>query len=123
MSKQIWLGPVRGNNRASLLARCAEYIARGETDRLLYIAASHPLLLGAYGAAAVAGAALAAAGSFGRVFGNYGEALNGDPLLQAFGSFNGSGSRIGIASVRRMEAAFWKLPTRSEDHDKITGLS
>src|SRR5205814_9976914 len=44
VSKQIWLGPVRGNNRASLLARCREYIARGETDRLLYIAASHPLL-------------------------------------------------------------------------------
>ncbi|HXI23327.1 MAG TPA: PD-(D/E)XK nuclease family protein [Pyrinomonadaceae bacterium] len=44
MSKQIWLGPVRGNNRDRLLARCREYIARGETDRLLYIAASHPLL-------------------------------------------------------------------------------
>ena len=44
MSKQIWLGPVRGNNRAALLARCREYIARGETDRLLYLAASHPLL-------------------------------------------------------------------------------
>ena len=44
MSKEIWLGPVLGNNRASLLARCREYIARGETDRLLYIAASHPLL-------------------------------------------------------------------------------
>ena len=44
MSKQIWLGPVLGNNRASLLARCRKYIARGETDRLLYIAASHPLL-------------------------------------------------------------------------------
>jgi ATP-dependent helicase/DNAse subunit B len=27
-----------------LLARCAEYVANGKTDRLLYIAASHPLL-------------------------------------------------------------------------------
>jgi ATP-dependent helicase/DNAse subunit B len=44
VSKQIWLGPVLGNNRASLLARCREYIARGEADRLIYIAASHPLL-------------------------------------------------------------------------------
>ena len=44
MSKEIWLGPILGNNRASLLARCAEYIANGQADRLLYIAASHPLL-------------------------------------------------------------------------------
>lgn len=42
--KEIWLGPVLGTNRERLLARCAEYVARGETDRLLYIAASHPLL-------------------------------------------------------------------------------
>ncbi|MFY9622169.1 MAG: PD-(D/E)XK nuclease family protein [Pyrinomonadaceae bacterium] len=44
MSKEIWLGPVLGTNRERLLARCAEYVAKGETDRLLYIAASHPLL-------------------------------------------------------------------------------
>jgi len=44
MAKEIWLGPVLGNNRASLLARCNEHIAKGQTDRLLYIAASHPLL-------------------------------------------------------------------------------
>jgi ATP-dependent helicase/DNAse subunit B len=44
VSKEIWLGPVLGNNRASLLARCNEYIVNGQTDRLLYIAASHPLL-------------------------------------------------------------------------------
>lgn len=44
MSKEIWLGPVLGTNRASLLARCAEYVASGKSDRLLYIAASHPLL-------------------------------------------------------------------------------
>src|SRR5881296_1176124 len=44
MPREIWLGPVLGNNRERLLARCREYIARGQTDRLLYIAASHPLL-------------------------------------------------------------------------------
>lgn len=44
VSKEIWLGPVLGTNRERLLSRCAEYVARGETDRLLYIAASHPLL-------------------------------------------------------------------------------
>ena len=44
MSKEIWLGPVLGTNRERLLARCAGYIAKGESDRLLYIAASHPLL-------------------------------------------------------------------------------
>jgi ATP-dependent helicase/nuclease subunit B len=42
--REIWLGPVLGTNRASLLARCAEYVSRAETDRLIYIAASHPLL-------------------------------------------------------------------------------
>src|SRR5687768_7534466 len=44
MSKEIWLGPVLGTNRERLLARCSEYVAKGETDRLLYLAASHPLL-------------------------------------------------------------------------------
>ena len=44
MSKEIWLGPVLGNNRERLLARCAEYVSSGQADRLLYIAASHPLL-------------------------------------------------------------------------------
>ncbi|HSQ24590.1 MAG TPA: PD-(D/E)XK nuclease family protein, partial [Pyrinomonadaceae bacterium] len=44
MSKEIWLGPVLGNTRELLLGRCAEYITRGETHRLLYLAASHPLL-------------------------------------------------------------------------------
>src|SRR5207253_1175629 len=33
-----------GNNRECLLARSAEYITNGQADRLLYIAASHPLL-------------------------------------------------------------------------------
>src|SRR2546430_11810366 len=44
MSKEIWLGPILGNNRDRLLARCADYLANGQADRLLYIAASHPLL-------------------------------------------------------------------------------
>ena len=44
MPKEIWLGPVLGTQRERLLTRCAEYVARGETDRLIYIAASHPLL-------------------------------------------------------------------------------
>jgi ATP-dependent helicase/DNAse subunit B len=42
--REIWLGPVLATQRERLLARCAEYVARGETDRLIYIAASHPLL-------------------------------------------------------------------------------
>ena len=44
MPKEIWLGPVLGTQRERLLARCAEYISRGETERMVYIAASHPLL-------------------------------------------------------------------------------
>jgi ATP-dependent helicase/DNAse subunit B len=43
-SREIWLGPVLGTNRERLLARCAEYVAGGQAGRLLYIAASHPLL-------------------------------------------------------------------------------
>jgi len=44
VTKEIWLGPVLGGNREHLLARCAEYVSRAEAERLLYIAASHPLL-------------------------------------------------------------------------------
>src|SRR6266550_5273413 len=44
MSKEIWLGPVLGNNRERLLARCTEYVSQGQPGRLLYIAVSHPLL-------------------------------------------------------------------------------
>jgi len=44
LSKQIWLGPVLGTNRERLFRRCAEYVQKGQADRLLYIAASHPLL-------------------------------------------------------------------------------
>jgi len=42
--KEIWLGPVLGTNRERLLARCAEYVSQGQTDRLIYLAASYPLL-------------------------------------------------------------------------------
>src|SRR6266581_4443371 len=44
MSKEIWLGPVLGNNRERLLGRCAPYVSSGQTGEFLYIAASHPLL-------------------------------------------------------------------------------
>jgi ATP-dependent helicase/DNAse subunit B len=44
VAREIWLGPVLGNNRQRLLARCAEHISNGQAERLLYIAASHPLL-------------------------------------------------------------------------------
>src|SRR5258706_4879974 len=44
MAREIWLGPVLGNNRERLLRRCAEYVSQGQAERLLYIAASHPLL-------------------------------------------------------------------------------
>ena len=44
MAKEIWLGPVLGNNRERLLRRCASYVLQGQAERLLYIAASHPLL-------------------------------------------------------------------------------
>jgi len=43
-TKQIWLGNVLGANRERLQSRCAEYVARGEAHRFLYLAASHPLL-------------------------------------------------------------------------------
>src|SRR5258706_6796278 len=44
MAREIWLGPVLGNNRERLVRRCAEYVSQGQAERLLYIAASHPLL-------------------------------------------------------------------------------
>ena len=44
MSKEIWLGPLLGNNRAYLIRRCADLVAQGKSDTFLYIAASHPLL-------------------------------------------------------------------------------
>ena len=44
MAREIWLGPLLGNNRSRLIERCAQFVARGEPDRFLYLAASHPLL-------------------------------------------------------------------------------
>jgi ATP-dependent helicase/DNAse subunit B len=44
LSKQIWLGPLLGNNRARLIERCAELVSQNKTNSFLYIAASHPLL-------------------------------------------------------------------------------
>ncbi len=44
VSKQIWLGPVLGNNRSRLIQTCATLVSEGDTERFLYLAASHPLL-------------------------------------------------------------------------------
>ena len=44
MSKEIWLGPLLGNNRSRLIQRCAELVAQGKSETFLYLAASHPLL-------------------------------------------------------------------------------
>ncbi|HWN08047.1 MAG TPA: PD-(D/E)XK nuclease family protein [Pyrinomonadaceae bacterium] len=44
MSKEIWLGPLLGDNRSKLIERCAEFVSKGQPDRFLYLAASHPLL-------------------------------------------------------------------------------
>jgi ATP-dependent helicase/DNAse subunit B len=43
-SRQIWLGPLLGNNRSRLIERCAQLVAEGKSDTFLYLAASHPLL-------------------------------------------------------------------------------
>jgi ATP-dependent helicase/DNAse subunit B len=42
--KEIWLGPLLGNNRFELIRRCADLVAQGKSDTFLYLAASHPLL-------------------------------------------------------------------------------
>jgi ATP-dependent helicase/nuclease subunit B len=44
LSKEILLGPLLGNNRSKLVARCAELVSQGESEKFLYLAASHPLL-------------------------------------------------------------------------------
>jgi len=44
LSKEIWLGPLLGNNRSRLIQRCAEYVANNQSSHFLYLAASHPLL-------------------------------------------------------------------------------
>lgn len=41
---QILLGPLLGNNRAQLIDRCSELVARDQSHKFLYLAASHPLL-------------------------------------------------------------------------------
>jgi ATP-dependent helicase/DNAse subunit B len=43
-SKEIWLGPLLGNNRSRLIERCSELVTQGKSDTFLYLAASHPLL-------------------------------------------------------------------------------
>ncbi|HEU4478056.1 MAG TPA: PD-(D/E)XK nuclease family protein, partial [Pyrinomonadaceae bacterium] len=44
MSKEIWLGPLLGSNRARLIQRCADLVVEKKSNRFLYLAASHPLL-------------------------------------------------------------------------------
>jgi ATP-dependent helicase/nuclease subunit B len=44
VSKEIWLGPLLGNNRSRLIKRCAQLVSEGKSDTFLYLAASHPLL-------------------------------------------------------------------------------
>jgi ATP-dependent helicase/DNAse subunit B len=44
LSKEIWLGPLLGNNRARLIERCSELVSKNKTNSFLYLAASHPLL-------------------------------------------------------------------------------
>ena len=44
MSKEIWLGPLLGNNRSRLIERCSQLVSEGKSDTFLYLAASHPLL-------------------------------------------------------------------------------
>ena len=42
--KKIWLGPLLGNNRSRLIERCADLVAKNQTDSFIYLTASHPLL-------------------------------------------------------------------------------
>jgi ATP-dependent helicase/DNAse subunit B len=44
LSKEIWLGPLLGDNRSRLIQRCSELVAAGQSNAFLYLAASHPLL-------------------------------------------------------------------------------
>jgi len=44
MPKEIWLGPLLGNNRSRLIERCAGLVSQNKTNSFLYLAASHPLL-------------------------------------------------------------------------------
>src|SRR5262245_12069133 len=40
----LLLGPLLGNNRQTLIERCAELVTKNQSDRFLYLAASRPLL-------------------------------------------------------------------------------
>jgi len=44
LSKEIWLGPLLGNNRSRLIERCAKLVSTGQAETFLYLTASHPLL-------------------------------------------------------------------------------
>jgi ATP-dependent helicase/DNAse subunit B len=44
VSKEIWLGPLLGDNRSRLIERCSQLVSEGQANRFLYLAASHPLL-------------------------------------------------------------------------------
>jgi len=44
LSKEIWLGPLLGDNRSDLIRRCSQLVSEGKPDTFLYLAASHPLL-------------------------------------------------------------------------------
>jgi ATP-dependent helicase/DNAse subunit B len=44
VAKEIWLGPLLGNNRERLIERCSQLVSEGEADSFIYLAASRPLL-------------------------------------------------------------------------------
>jgi len=44
VSREIWLGPLLGNNRSRLIERCSQLVSEGRSNSFLYLAASHPLL-------------------------------------------------------------------------------
>jgi ATP-dependent helicase/DNAse subunit B len=44
VSKEIWLGPLLGDNRSRLIERCSQLVSDGQANRFLYLAASYPLL-------------------------------------------------------------------------------
>jgi ATP-dependent helicase/DNAse subunit B len=44
LAKEIWLGPLLGNNRSRLIERCSALVSQNQAHSFLYLAASHPLL-------------------------------------------------------------------------------
>ncbi|HEV2884937.1 MAG TPA: PD-(D/E)XK nuclease family protein [Pyrinomonadaceae bacterium] len=44
MAKEIWLGPLLGNNRSRLIQRCSDLVSEGKPESFLYLTASHQLL-------------------------------------------------------------------------------